>query len=187
MLIEAGKYIKTGVTETMLCVIAKLDSHATEKLRTLQKAAASFGVVSSALYGHITIAAYTPDDDRSFVAGCKELLQGIGPFSVFFDRVEVLSETSIIVAAPQKNGVLLSVHNKIAARYGPFLDQWTRGDNWYPHTTLLYDPQADLPQICRALQEEFSPFDAVVKSIEFSRVTETGYEIVDRIALPDFL
>ena len=167
----------------MLCVIAKLDSHATEKLRTLQKVAASYGVVPSALYGHITIAAYLPNDDMAFVAGCKELLQGMGPFSVLFNKVEVLSETSIIVATPQKCGVLLTLHTKIAERYGLFLDQWTCGDNWYPHTTLLYNPQADLPRICRALREAFSPFEAVVKSIEFSRVTETGYEIVDRITL----
>lgn len=167
----------------MLCVIAKLDSHATEKLRTLQKVAASYEVVPSALYGHITITAYTPDDDKSFVAGCKELLQGIGPFSVLYDKVEVLSETSIIVAAPQKNDVLLSVHNRIAAQYGAFLDHWTCDDTWYPHTTLLYDPHADLPRICRTIQEAFSPFETVVKSIELSRVTETGYEIVDRITL----
>jgi hypothetical protein len=167
----------------MLCVIAKLDSHATEKLRTLQKVAASYEAVPSALYGHITIAAYTPENDMDFVIECKELLQGVGPFSVLFDKVEVLSETSIIVATPQKNGVLLTLHTKIAERYGPFLDQWTCGDNWYPHTTLLYNPQADLPRICRAVQEDFSPFEAGVKSIEFSRVTETGYEIVDRIVL----
>ena len=86
----------------MLCVIVKLDSHATEKLRTLQKVAASYGVVPSALYGHITIAAYTPDNDIDFVIGCKKLLQGVGPFSVLFDKVEVLSETFIIVATPQK-------------------------------------------------------------------------------------
>ena len=167
----------------MLCVIAKLDSHATEKLRTLQKIAASYGVVPSALYGHITIAAYSPENDMDFVVGCKELLQGIGLFSVLFNKVEVLSETSIIVATPQKSGVLLTVHTKIADRYGPFLDQWTCGDNWYPHTTLLYNPQADLSRICHSIQEVFSPFEAVVKSIEFSRVTETGYEIVDRITL----
>lgn len=167
----------------MLCVIVKLDAHATIKLRTLQKVAASYGVVPSALYGHITIATYSHNDDMAFVAGCKELLQGIGPFSVLYDRIEVLSETSIIVATPQKSDVLMSVHNKIVAQYGVFLDQWTCGDNWYPHTTLLYNPQADLPRICRVLREAFSPFQAVVKSIEFSRATETGYEIVDRIIL----
>lgn len=74
----------------MLCVIAKLDSHATEKLRTLQKVAASYEVVPSALYGHITIAAYSPNNDMAFVAGCKELLQGIGLFSILYDRIEVL-------------------------------------------------------------------------------------------------
>ena len=167
----------------MLCVIAKLDSHATERLRTLQKAAVSYGAGPSALYGHITIATYIPEDDMKFVAGCKELLQGIGSFSVLYDRVEVLSESSIIVATPKKKGDLLSLHNRIAAQYGAFLDQWTCDDTWYPHTTLLYDPHADLARVCRAMQETFSPFEAVVKSVEFSRVTETGYEIVDKVTL----
>ena len=167
----------------MLCVIAKLSRSATEKLRTLQSVAASFGVHPSPVYGHITIAAYTPDDDTEFIAGCKELLQGIGSFSVFFDKIEVLSETSIIVATPRKDGVLASLHDRLTARYGPFLDQWTCGDRWYPHTTLLYHPQADLANICRSMQEMFSPFEATVNSIEFSKVTETGYRIADRIAL----
>ena len=169
----------------MLCVIAKLDIHATEKLRDLQNVAASYDLDFSALYGHITIAVYCPDDDSTFVTGCKELLQDIGSFRVFFDKVEVLSETSIIVAVPQKNDVLLCLHNRITSRYGPFLDQWTCGERWYPHTTLLYHPQVDLSRICHDMQEEFSPFEAVVNNIEFSRVTERGYKIVEKIALPD--
>ena len=83
----------------------------------------------------------------------------------------------------EKSGALLALHDKIAARYGPFLDQWTRGGDWLPHTTLLYHPQAELPRICRAMQEGFSPFTAAVTGIEFSKATETGYEITGRIAL----
>lgn len=167
----------------MLCVIAKLNRNATEKLRSLQNVTASFGIRPSPVHGHITIATYTPDDDTEFIAGCKELLQNVCPFSVFFDKVEVLSETSIIVATPRKDDILMSLHGGLAAQYGPFLDQWTRGDSWYPHTTLLYHPQADLAEICRSMQEIFSPFEATVNGIEFSKVTERGYRITDRIAL----
>lgn len=167
----------------MLCVIAKLNHNAVERLRALQNAAASFGIRPAPVYGHVTIATYTPDDDTEFIMGCKELLQNIGPFSVFFDKIEVLSATSIIVATPQKAGVLMSLHDRLAARYGPFLDQWTCGDSWYPHTTLLYHPQADLASICRSMQEIFSPFEAAVNGIEFSKVTEAGYRITDRITL----
>ena len=167
----------------MLCVIAKLDPGAVEKLRQLQTAAVPFGARPTPVYGHITLAAYVPGGDTEFLAGCKALLQDTAPFSVRYDRVEVLPATSIIVAAPQKRGVLLSLHSMIAARYAPSLDQWTCDDRWYPHTTLLYDPQADLPRICRSMQERFSPFEAAVRYIEFSRVTETGYEIADRITL----
>ena len=170
----------------MLCVIAKLDLKATQKLRKLQNVAASFGLRFSPVYGHITIATYTLDDDMKFIAGCKDLLQALGPFSVFFKKVEVLSETSIIVAMPQKNDVLISVHDRITAQYGAFLDQWTCDDTWYPHTTLVYNPRADLPRICRLMQDAFSPFVAFVKDIEFSRVTESGYSIVDKISLEEF-
>lgn len=167
----------------MLCVIAKLDPGAAEKLRKLQAAAAPLGARPAPVYGHITLATYLPDDDMEFIAGCKALLKGAAPFSVRFDRVELLPATSIIVAAPQRSGILLSLHDQIAAQYAPFLDQWTRDDRWYPHTTLLYDPQADLLQICRVMQTLFSPFEAAVRSIEFSRVTKTGYEIAERLAL----
>ena len=167
----------------MLCVIAKLDPGAVEKLRTLQNAAVPFGLHPAPVYGHITLATYLPDDDMEFIAGCRALLQSTESFPVRFDRVEVLPATSIIVAAPQKEGVLLSLHSRITARYASSLDQWTCDDRWYPHTTLLYDPQADLPRICQSMQALFSPFEAAIRYIEFSRVTETGYEIADRITL----
>ena len=98
----------------MLCVIAKLSRSATEELRLLQRVATSFGMHPSPVYGHVTIAAYTSDDDAEFIAGCKELLQGIGSFSVFFDKIEVLSETSIIVATPRKDSVLTALHDRLA-------------------------------------------------------------------------
>ena len=167
----------------MLCVIAKLDAGATERLQRLQRVAASFGLHPAPVYGHITLAAYTPEDDAEFAAGCRELLRDVRPFSVRMDKVEVLQATSIIAALPEKSGALLALHDKIAARYGPFLDQWTRGGDWLPHTTLLYHPQAELPRICRAMREGFSPFAAAVTGIEFSKVTETSYEITGRIAL----
>lgn len=53
----------------MLCVIAKLDAGATERLRGLQGAAAAFGLRPAPVYGHITLAAYTPEDDAGFAAG----------------------------------------------------------------------------------------------------------------------
>ena len=166
----------------MLCVIAKLDADATERLRRLQRAAASFGLHPAPVYGHITLAAYTPEDDVEFAAGCRELLKDTARFSVRVDKIEVLQATSIIAALPEKSGTLLALHDEIAARYGAFLDQWTRGD-WLPHITLLYHPQAELPRVCRAMREAFSPFTAEVTDIQFSKVTETGYEIIDQIAL----
>ncbi len=167
----------------MLCVIAKLDAGAAERLRRLQRAAASFGLRPAPVYGHITLAAYTPEDDAGFAAGCRELLRDARPFSIRVEKVEVLQATSIIAALPEKSGALLSLHDEIAARYGPFLDPWTRGGDWLPHITLLYHPQAELPRVCRAMREVFSPFTAAVTGIEFSKVTETGYEIIDQIEL----
>ena len=167
----------------MLCVIAKLDAGATERLRGLQSAAAAFGLRPAPVYGHITLAAYTPENDAGFAAGCRALLESAARFSVRVDRIEVLQATSIIAALPEKSGMLLSLHDEIAARYGAFLDVWTRGGDWLPHITLLYHPQAELPRVCRAMREVFSPFTAEITGIQFSKVTETGYEIIDRIAL----
>lgn len=167
----------------MLCVIAKLDSDSIEKLRALQNKANDFNVFPADLYGHITIAAYIGDDELAFIKECKKMIKGIGPFIVRYDKLEVLSETEIIVASLQKNGALLYLHDNIEAQYGEFLNQWTVTEKWYPHTTLLSNSKSELTKICKAMQESFFSFQAVVNSIEFSRVTEAGYEIVDRITL----
>ena len=92
-----------------------------------------------------------------------------------------------MVAAAEKAGALGKLHKRIAEEYGSSLNQWTRTDEiWLPHTTLLHDPDMDMNDmrdICRKMESSFEPFTAVVESIEFSRVTEAGYEIVGGIEL----
>ena len=56
---------------------------------------------------------------------------------------------------------------------------------WLPHTTLLYDPKADLPAVCCKMAADFVPFTAGIVGIEFSRVTPPGYEILGRADLRD--
>ena len=111
------------------------------------------------------------------------MMDGLRSFPVLYRKVEVLEETSIIVASPEKTGMLVQLHDMIAERFGNDLDCWTAGDDWYPHTTLVYDPEAYLEHICSDIQQEFRPFEALVNCIEFSQVNETGYTIIDRIEL----
>jgi hypothetical protein len=73
----------------------------------------------------------------------------------------------------------------VAARFGGELDKWTRDERWLPHVTLFYGPEADLPALCRQLDARFRPFSARVVALEFSRVLDPGYEIADRVLLPD--
>ena len=63
------------------------------------------------------------------------------------------------------------------------MDRWTCGNEWYPHTTLIYDPNTDLNALCRNMQQQFSPFEVSITQIEFSRVEETGYTILESIDL----
>ena len=100
----------------------------------------------------------------------------------FLER-KVLKETHIIVAKPGASETLTTLHRRIAEKHGEDLDPWTKGDRWYPHTTLLYRPDADLEQICSVMARHFSPFHAKVVRFELSRVLPDGYEIVDQIAL----
>lgn len=51
----------------MLCVIAKIDKCAVEKLKAIQRAAVSESAARP-IYGHITIAAYMGDDEVKFIA-----------------------------------------------------------------------------------------------------------------------
>jgi 2'-5' RNA ligase len=166
----------------MICVIAKLTPDATERLNILRKAVVSKKQPVKPFYGHITIATYLPDDEE-FVQVCSEIIRETPSFRIRYTKLEVLSETSVIVAVPSKPDVLLALHNKIAEKHGNSLDRWTCGTDWYPHTTLLYDPDADLNVLCRNMQGYFIPFETCISRIEFSRVAETGYTILKSIDL----
>ena len=167
----------------MLCVIAKLSEEAAETLAGIRCAALPEDEGAKRLYGHVTIASYTGADEAGFLRACKALLEGTPRFAVEYERIEVLEETSILAAIPGKSGPLETLHRRIAERYEGDLDQWTRADRWYPHTTLLYGPALDLQELCRRMRAAFHPFSAVVCRIEFSRVLDTGYEVLDQICL----
>ena len=78
-----------------------------------------------------------------------------------------------------------ALHRRIAEAYNDSLNPWTQADRWYPHTTLLYEPNLDLHRICRKMAASFLPFAAQISGIEFSRVLEPGYEIIDRVELTE--
>ena len=168
----------------MLCVIAKLNEEATEKLMSIRTAALSDAALKP-LHGHITIAAYTGDRQAQFVRFCKSLLEGTSAFAVRYEKIEVLDASSIIVASPENSGTLEVLHRRIAEAYNDSLNPWTQADRWYPHTTLLYEPNLDLHRICGEMSGHFTPFSAQISRIEFSRALESGYEIIDRVELTE--
>ena len=172
----------------MLCVIAKLDELATGTLAAIQKNAFSDFTPSNPLHGHITLATYIGDNETEFMQFCKHLFVGLSPFTVEYKKIEVLEGTldsaPIIVASPERAGSLEEVHRRIAAAYDSSLNQWTQTDSWYPHTTLLYKPGVDLHPICCKMAASFVPFSTHIRKIEFSRVLESGYDIIDQVELP---
>ena len=168
----------------MLCVIARIDPGARERLAALRRRAEAFVGEMGELYGHITLAAYLGDEEARFIASCRELLAGYAAFPVRYGRIEPLPATSILVASPEKEGALLALHDAIAEKWSGALDRWTGNDAWKPHTTLLYEPEGDLEAAAAALKEGFIPFAARVERIEFSRVEENGYTIVGAVDLP---
>lgn len=167
----------------MLCVIAKIDPASRERLLWVQRVAGDFGVPERPLYGHITLAAYIGGAEDAFISSCKGILAGRDKFPVFYDRIEVLPATSIIVASPRKDGPMAAIYREIAQSWEADFNDWTRADTWHPHTTLVHDPTADLNAIAKAMEKKFQPFTAQVERVEFSRVLETGYEIVDFLEL----
>ena len=167
----------------MLCVIAKLDDAATDRLDAVRRTTFSEGAQGCPFHGHITVASYTGDNEALFIRSCSVLLGNFSAFELVYEKIEVLAETSLIVATPRKSETLTFLHQRIAEKFDDALDMWTKGDRWYPHTTLLYRPQGDLDRVCRDMSGRFSPFAAQVSRIEFSRVLSNGYEIVDHVEL----
>lgn len=167
----------------MICVIAKLPPDAVERLNHLRKAVASKVQLIKPLHGHITIATYLPDDDEAFMQVCSGIIRETPSFSVRYEKLEILPETSIIVATPSKPAAMLVLHNRIVEKYGESLDRWTCGTEWHPHTTLMYDPDADLNDLCRNMQQHFIPFETRISQIEFSKVEETGFTILESVGL----
>lgn len=135
------------------------------------------------LHGHITIAACLPESEAEFLRICSGIIRETPSFPVRYEKLEVLAETSIIVATPSKPPELLALHDRIAEKYGKSMDCWTGGSDWYPHTTLIYNPYADLNVLCRNMQQHFCPFETRISKIEFSRVDEAGYTILESVDL----
>ena len=167
----------------MLCAIARLSGPDRDRLRAVQAAALALGYAPTPLYGHVTLAVCAHGDEDAFTAGCREALNGLAPFAVRYERIEILSQTSIIVATPAKSGAMLAAHDILSARFGDWLDAFTRGEAWRPHTTLFHHPDADLAPVCRAMAARFEPFTARIDRVELSRVLPKGYAIVGSIDL----
>ncbi|MBQ6564302.1 MAG: 2'-5' RNA ligase family protein [Clostridia bacterium] len=167
----------------MICVMAKLPPDAEERLDLLRKTVLSGEQCVKPLHGHITIVTYLGDNRAQFIQDCAEILRETPSFRVRYEKLEVLPETSILVATPSKPDTLMTLHRKMKDRYSKSLDRWTCGADWYPHTTLLYDPKADLAGLCRQMQDVFTPFETCIRQAEFSEVKETGYTILGTIHL----
>lgn len=167
----------------MLCAIAKIDSGSRDRLVKLAKLTEAFGIPPRNVHGHITLATYTGNEEDRFISSCKAVLFGYEKFSVCYDKIEVWHPSTIIVAVPRKEGAIAAIQKEISRGWTADLDKWTQENAWQPHTTLVVNPQADFKAIAEAMQGIFEPFAAQVDKIEFSRVYEDGYEIVDFIEL----
>ena len=121
----------------MLCVIARVDPGARERLAALRRTAEAWDSRRGELYGHITLVTYVGDEEERFIASCRALLSGRRAFSVRYGGIEILPATSILVASLEKEGELLSLHGEIAEKWSGGLDRWTGDERWKPHTTLL--------------------------------------------------
>ena len=169
----------------MLCVIADCSPWADRKLDAVRKSAFPPGRFTSPLNAHITLATYLPEDYSAFMKACEKLLRRCHPFTVRYDKLKVLSETSVIVAVPSIPDELAVLHESIAKEFSSSLDRWTCGNTWCPHTSLFYDPAADLRQICGDMQAHFIPFEDRICQFRFSKVEESGYTIIKTIKLKE--
>lgn len=167
----------------MLCVIARIDEKARERLAALQDVAVELGVPPRPLYGHITLVTYVGDREPEFIAHAKAALREQRQFTAHYDRIGVLETAQVVAAMPKKEGELEKVQSLIAVDCTACVDAWTRPSLWIPHTTLAHRPPVAIDVLADAMSREFEPFSTRVDRIEFSRVLEDGYAIVDAVDL----
>ncbi len=167
----------------MVCAIAMIDANSRARLAELAGLSERFGIPKRNVHGHITLATYIGNNEREFVLSCKASLSVHKKFYVRYDSIEIWSPPAFIVAVPRKENSIAVIQKKMCDSWSQDLNEWTQNDVWRPHTTLVTNPQADFPAILEAMQEKFEPFVAEVDRIEFSRVCENGYEIIDSVKL----
>ena len=167
----------------MLCVIARIDDIAKARLNALCKLAEEFDLPARYLYGHITLVTYLGEEEARFIEQCKAVLSNQTSFTVVYNRIELLKPTPSIVASPDMELELFSIHNRLIEAVPSDLDSWSSKELWHPHTTLFYHTEADLQAISERMKKDFTPFRAEISRIEFSKVTADGYEIIDAISL----
>ena len=148
----------------MITVIAKLDPSSRARLSWIQSFAASFGIVPRPIYGHITICSI----DAEKIDSVKASLAGRRAFNVDFTGVEVLRDERMIAALATRTGALEELHAMLCP-----------GNQWTPHTELLWDSLMDLNWVRSAMAGMFQSFTATVSRIEFL----DGSEVVDAIDL----
>ena len=167
----------------MLFVIGLIDNTSNKRLEAVRSRTESIGIPVRPLYGHITFATYLGNDDTAFIASCKNMLRNYKPYTIHFEKIDRLPNTSILAAFPIKEKELAAIHKCIVEKWKDTLTIWTQEEIWQPHTTLLNDAEADLNAVLQVMQDAFTPFDAEIARIEFSRVQENGFEIVDAVDL----
>lgn len=167
----------------MLCVIARIDDAARARLDALCKIVEEFNLPARYLYGHITLVTYLGQEEAKFIERCKAALSNQTAFSIFYNRIELLAPTPSIVASPDMTQEFRSIHAQLIAAASSDLDPWSSKELWHPHTTLFYHTETDLQAISERMRESFAPFLAEVSRVEFSKVTDSGYEIIDSITL----
>lgn len=126
---------------------------------------------------------YLGHEEAKFIEQCKAALSNQTAFSVFYNCIEILTPTPSIVASPDLTQELRSIHAQLIEVAPSDLDSWSSKELWHPHTTLFYHTEVNLQNISERIKEDFVPFFAEVSRIEFSKVTDCGYEIIDAITL----
>lgn len=167
----------------MLCVIAKLSEEAREKLLYVQNTVESFGLKKRPLYGHITLGTFVEGNEELLMERCRKALRGINPVKVCYEEILELDETYIVVAVLKRSAELLDLQRSVVQGQEELLDRWTHSEIWQPHTTLVHEPGMELKAVRDAMQAVFEPFETVIERVDFSRVTENGYEIIGHVML----
>lgn len=141
------------MTDHFLTLMADLDDASQKRLSEWAGALEKAGFIGTQMPGlyHISLASFSPEQEREIVGLMKKTAAEFAPITIHFSHIGLFAGGKVLFCAPERNAQLDALHDACEAKAD-------KNCPWTPHVTVLIDePEA----ICSALPlflKSFYPF-----------------------------